>query len=192
MRLQSADSAICAVCVLFNTTFTDPGGYFNMRLLKKTGPIIVIWTFCLALSVPMLAFAKEVDTSIAACLKGWRDHPFGNDPQFKTLGSSVKVFGIGTATGDSEPTSSSSLVLVSPIFSAMGGSTVKLLNPNGWYCLQTTGSILGRLTLRVHCKARLAMTSDGKTVLGDNRENTGIRDIVVTSMGSVSIERPCD
>ena len=51
---------------------------------------------------------------------------------------------------------------------------------------------MGRLNLRVQCKAQLAMTSDGKTVVGNNAENNAIRDSVVTSMGSVPVERPCN
>jgi hypothetical protein len=83
-------------------------------------------------------------------------------------------------------------VLVKPIFNVAGVSTVNLLNPNGWYCLQTTLSVVGRVHLRVQCKAQLAMTSDGKTVVGNNARNNAIRDAVVTAMGSVPVERPCN
>ncbi|MGP1676264.1 MAG: hypothetical protein ACTS6J_03815 [Burkholderiales bacterium] len=163
-----------------------------MKSSKKTTPIVALLAFCLALSFPMLVSAREVDSSIAACLAAWGDHPFGKTPRFKTLETSVKVFGIGRETGDTAPTSSPSLVLIKPSFNVMGGSTIELLNPNGWYCLRTTVSVMGRVSIRVNCKAQLAMTSDGKTVLGNNRENRGIRDIGVTSMGSISVERPCN
>jgi hypothetical protein len=163
-----------------------------MKSAKKTTPIAVLLASCLALSVPTLVSAKETDSAIAACLKAWGDHPFGSNPQFKTLGTSVKVFGIGNAASDQAPTNSPSLVLVKPMFNVMGGATVELLNPNGWYCLETALSVMGRMSIRVQCKAHLAMTSDGKTVLGDNTENRAIRDIGVTSIGSISVERPCD
>lgn len=163
-----------------------------MKLSKKTAPTVFLLAFCLALSLPMVVSAREVDSSIAACLEVWGDHPFGKTPQFKTLETSVKVFGIGRETGDTEPTSSPSLVLIDPSFNVMGGSTIELLNPNGWYCLRTTVSIIGRVSIRAHCKAQLASTSAGTTVLGNNSENRNIKDITVTAMGSVSVERPCN
>ncbi len=163
-----------------------------MKSSKKATPIIALLTFCLALSVPMVVSAEEADSAIAACLKAWGNHPFGRNPQFKTLGTSVKVFGIGNKTADTGSTSSPSLVLINPIFNVMGKSTIELLNPNGWYCLRTTVSIIGGVSIRAHCKAHLAATSDGRTVLGNNRENRGIKDIGVTVMSSISVERPCD
>jgi hypothetical protein len=163
-----------------------------MKSTGKTTNVVALLAFGLALSVPMPVSAEEVDSSIAACLKTWGNHPFGENPQFKTLGTSVRVFGIGTQTADIAPTSSPSLVLIDPIFNMMGGSTIDLLNPNGWYCLETTVSLMGRVHIRAHCKAQLAATSNGRTALGNDIENRGIRNLVVTMMGSVSVERPCD
>lgn len=163
-----------------------------MRSSKWTAPVFALLAFCLALSFPQPVSAREVDSSIAACLKAWGEHPFGETPQFKTYATSVKIFGIGTETGDTEPTNSPSLVLINPSFNIMGGSTVELLNPNGWYCLRTTVSIMGRVNIRAHCKARLAATSGGATVLGNLGENRKIKDITVTVMSSIAIERPCN
>ncbi len=162
-----------------------------MKSSKKTAPVAALLAFCLALCAPMAVSAEEIDSSIAACLKAWGDHPFGKNPQFKTLEASVKVFGIGKSGGDSEPTSAPSLVLINPIVNVLGGSTIDLMNPNGWYCLRTTFSIAGGVSIRAHCKAQLAATSDGKTMLGNNIENRAIKDLNVTVMGSVVIERPC-
>jgi hypothetical protein len=163
-----------------------------MKLSSKTIPIDALLACCLLLTAPMPAPAQEADSPIAACLKLWRDHPFGTNPQFKTLGRSLKVFGVGSSVSDTEPTSSPSLVLIEPIFNVMGGSTVELLNPNGWYCMRTAVSLMGMVTIRAHCKARLAATSDGKTVQGDNAENRSLRDLTVTMIGGVSVERPCN
>ena len=163
-----------------------------MKSSKKTRPIAALLAFCLALAVPMVVSAQEVDSPIAACLKAWGNHPFGKTPQFKTLEPSVKVFGIGKAAADTEPTSSPSLVLINPSFNVMGGSTIELLNPNGWYCLRTTASVLGWVNIRAHCKARLAATSDGNTVLGNNTENRAIKNLGLTVIGAISIERPCN
>lgn len=162
-----------------------------MKPSQHTAFAAALSAFCLALSFPTAAPAEEADSPIAACLKAWGDHPFGKNPQFKTLDTSVKVFGIGTGAGDTEPTSAPSLVLINPIINAIGASTIDLMNPNGWYCMRTTVSVVGAVNIRAHCKAQLAANSDGKTKLGNKLENRGIRDLNVTIMGSVSIERPC-
>jgi len=132
----------------------------------------------------MPAAAQEVDSSIAACLKAWGKHPFGKNPTFKTLSTSVKVFGIGSNTSDTEVTSSPTLILVNPGVNVMGGSVIELLNPNGWYCLRATVNVMGGLNLRAHCKAHLASSKDGATVMGNSAENKG-----VTVMGSTNVER---
>ena len=163
-----------------------------MNSSKQATPVVALLALCLALSFPLLASAAELDSSIAACLKAWPDHPFGKAPQFKTLATSLKVFGIGSETGDTETTGSPSLVLINPNFNLMGGSSIDLMNPNGWYCLRTTVSVMGRVSVRAHCKAHLAATSAGSTVLGNNSENRNFKDLTVTSMGSVSVERPCN
>lgn len=163
-----------------------------MKPTKKTTPVVAVLAFGLALAFPMGGMAREVDSSIAACLKAWGAHPFGEAPQFKTLGTSLKVFGIGNRISDTEPTSSPSLVLINPSFNVMGGSTIELLNPNGWYCLRTTVSIIGRVNVRAHCKAHLASTSSGATVLGNNGDNRSLKDLTVTVISAVSVERPCD
>ncbi len=163
-----------------------------MKSSKKTVLNVALLASCLALSLPMPAAASEVDSSIAACLKAWGDHPFGKTPQYKTLGTSVRVFGIGTEAADTQPTSSPSLVLINPSVNLMGVSTIELLNPVGWYCMRTTTSIMGTVNIRAHCKARLAATSDGNTVLGNKGENRSLKDISLTALGSVSVERPCN
>lgn len=163
-----------------------------MKSSDRTAPLVALLAFFLALSLPMPVSARETDSSVAACLKAWGDNPFGKTPQFKTLGTSVKVFGIGGDVADTGPTSSPALVLVEPSFNLLGGSTIELLNPNGWYCLRTTVSILGKVTIRAHCKAHLASTSAGVTALADNGANRRLKDITVTSIGAISIERPCN
>ena len=152
-----------------------------MKSARTTAPIAVL---CLLLSAPAAVAAQQVDSSIAACLKAWGKHPFGNNPTFKTLSTSVKVFGIGKSTSDTEVTSSPTLILVNPGVNVMGGTVIELLNPNGWYCLRATVNVMGGLNLRAHCRAHLASSTDGATVMGNNAENKG-----VTVMGSTNVER---
>lgn len=135
------------------------------------------------LLLPSPAFAQSPDPSIATCLKAWGKHPFGRNPEYKTLATSVKVFGIGRATADTDVTSAPTLVLVSAGVNVMGGSTVELLNPNGWYCLRSNVNVMGGLTIKAHCKSHLASAIDGVTVMGDNAENKG-----VTVMGATRVE----
>lgn len=139
---------------------------------------------CLALAAPMTASAQQVDGSIAACLRAWGTHPFGNNPSFKTLQTSVKVFGVGKNTSDTEQTEAPALVLVNPGVNVMGGSTIELLNPNGWYCLKSTVNVMGGMNIRLHCRTHLASAVDGTTVMGNNTDNKG-----VTVMGSTTVER---
>jgi hypothetical protein len=129
------------------------------------------------------SLAQAVDASIASCLRAWGTHPFGPNPKFRTLAASVKVFGIGQNPADVERTELPSLVLVNPGVNVMGGTTLELLNPNGWYCFRSNVNVMGKLSIKAHCKAHLASASDGVTVLGSNSDNKS-----VTVMGSTRIE----
>lgn len=126
----------------------------------------------------------ELDSGVAACLNAWGKHPFGPRPGYRVLNTSVKVFGIGQASGDHEKTDKPTLVVVNPGVNVMGGSEIELLNPNGWYCLRTAVNVMGGLTIRLACDAKLAMASTGATVMGNNADQAG-----VTVMGSTRVER---
>jgi len=128
-------------------------------------------------------YAQAIDGSIASCLRAWGAHPFGSNPQFKTIAASVKVFGIGQNPADTERTELPSLVLVNPGVNVMGGATLELLNPNGWYCFRSNVNVMGKLSIKAHCKAHLASASDGVTVLGSNSANKS-----VTVLGSTQVQ----
>lgn len=155
-----------------------------MHTSKRIAPVAAFLVLCLVLPAPKMALAQEIDSSIAACLKAWGTHPFGRNPQFKTLQTSVKVFGIGKGTSDTEVTDGPSLVLVNPGVNVMGGAVIELLNPKGWYCLRTTVNVMGGVNIRAHCRAHLASSVDGATVLGNSSDNKS-----VTVMGSTNVER---
>ncbi len=139
--------------------------------------------FGIALLGSGISQAKEVDSSIASCLRAWGKHPFGANPTYQTLATSVKVFGIGQDRADSQRTNAPSLVLVNPGVNVMGGTTVELLNPNGWYCFRSNVNVMGGLRIRAHCKAHLASARDGVTVLGSNQSDKS-----VTVMGKTQVE----
>ena len=176
--------------IQYKRFFNDLGSYFNMESSKT--PVLAVLACCMALAIPLSASAREVDSSIAACLKAWGTHPFGENPQYKTLGTSLTVFGIGGQPDDTQPTSSPSLVLIEPSFNVMGKSAIELLNPNGWYCMRTTVAVLGVETIRAHCRARLAAASAGSTAQANNMGSRSFRDLAVTFIGSVDVERPCN
>lgn len=141
-----------------------------------------IFLLGLALTSPG-AIAGEDEDAINRCLKAWGTHPFGNHPTYKTLGATVKLFGIGQNTQDTTATEMPELVLVNPGVNIMGGSTIKLSNPNGWYCLQANVNVMGGVTIQAHCKAHIASATDAVTVLGSNASDKGI-----TVMGKTRVE----
>ena len=149
------------------------------------------WLISLLLCASALASAatgEEVDSSVASCLQAWGKHPFGKNPQYKTLYTAVKVFGIGRDTADTESTPSPALVLVNPGVNVAGGSVVQVLNPNGWYCFRTTVNVMGGLTIKAHCKSHLATTS-GDLMAAENA--SAVKGVTV--MGSTQVERVgCD
>jgi hypothetical protein len=149
----------------------------NQRMLVATGMLGLM----LGTSAP--AHCEVVDASIASCLRAWGTHPFGTNPAFRTLASSVKVFGIGENPSDTTHTDSPSLILVNPGVNVMGSTTLELLNPNGWYCFRSNVNVMGKLRIRVACKAHLASASDGVTVLSSNPDQKS-----VAVLGSTQVE----
>jgi hypothetical protein len=149
-------------------------------------PLLILASGTLLIANP--ALAQSEDSGVEACLKAWGTHPFGANPKFSVLATSVRVFGIGRNTVDATPTSTPALVVVNAGVNVMGGSSTELLNPNGWYCMRSTVNVMGAMNIRLHCSAKLAMANEGTTVMGDSQENKG-----VTVMGSTTVERVgCD
>jgi hypothetical protein len=126
----------------------------------------------------------ETDSPVDGCLFAWDKQPFGRHPAYKTLSTSVKVFGIGHETADTEVTPNPALILVNPGVNVGGGTVVQLLNPNGWYCFRTTVNVMGGMTIKAHCKAHLATTSGN--VLGSNNGADGKG---ISVLGSIVVER---
>ena len=125
----------------------------------------------------------EGSIAIDNCLKAWGKHPFGANPKFRSLPVTVKVFGIGTPNIDSVKTSEPDLVLVKAGVNVMGGTTIDLRNPNGWYCFVTNVNVMGKMKIKAACSAHLAQSHDGVTVMGADSTNKS-----VTVMGKTEIE----
>ncbi len=138
--------------------------------------------FCILFS-PALASAGNLE-AIQACLLSWKDQPFdGQNPTYRTVSGKFKIFGIGEDINESVPTEEPELVLIQPNVSIMTGSSMTLMNPNGWYCLSSKVNVMASTTINVHCNAHLASSKDGTTVLG------GGDDKGVTVLGKATINR---
>lgn len=124
--------------------------------------------------------------AIAACLATWRDHPFqGVDrPRFKVLSSSVKVMGIGSDVVDDHRTADPELVLIKPAVNVMSKERFRLMNPNGWYCFQSTVTVLAKSEITAECGAHLASSVDSVAVAGGNEGTDG-----VTVLGKAVVHR---
>ena len=144
--------------------------------------ITLLFVFIGLLSSPTLAAASP-DT-VRACLASWPDHPFDtNNLTYRTVSGQVKVFGIGSDINESVTTEKPELVLILPNVSVMTKATMTLMNPNGWYCLRSKVNVMSSSDIYLHCKAHLASSKGGTTVLG------GGDDKGVTVMGKARIYR---
>lgn len=131
----------------------------------------------------VVAQQGEESVAIDNCLIAWGKHPFGEHPKFRSMPVAVKVFGIGNANIDSVQTTEPALVLVKAGVNVMGGTTVDLRNPNGWYCFVTNVNVMGKMTIKAPCTAHLAQSHDGVTVLGADADNKS-----VTVMGKTEVQ----
>ncbi|HMN67131.1 MAG TPA: hypothetical protein PKC28_01200 [Bdellovibrionales bacterium] len=136
------------------------------------------------LAFSFTVFADDID-EVKNCLSHWKNHPFKSDaPEFRTIDAKVKVMGVGDELADTAKTDKPELVLIKPSVTVLSKSTMKLTNPNGWYCLKGKVSVLGRSDIQLHCSARLASAGSGATVLASDDNSTG-----VTVLGKSTLTR---
>jgi hypothetical protein len=119
---------------------------------------------------------------VQRCLASWKDHPFGASPEYRVIEPQVGVFGIGGDINDDKATDRPELVYIRPAVSVMSKSDLDLMNPNGWYCLEKSVSVMAKIQIRLHCDAHLASTEEGVTVMG-----AGDRGVNV--MGATGVEK---
>jgi len=130
--------------------------------------------FLAAFAAPALA---DDQAAVDGCIATWgAQSPFkkGTRPD-KVISTGVKVFGIGERQGNEETTTAPSLVLVNPAVNVAGKSTVRLANPNGWYCLQNQTTVAGKITIQAHCNAHIASAKgDGTSVAAHDDTGKGV------------------
>lgn len=108
------------------------------------------------------------------CLAAWGDDaPFAADTTFRVMSSSVRVAGFGKEPTDDVVSTDPVLIYIEPNVNVAGGTTYRLLNPNGWYCFNSSVSVLGTTTYEVACSAHMADASSGTEVLGENTGDKG-------------------
>ena len=151
-----------------------------------------LWVLiCSLLLIPILGWSEEGSDkdALKACLKNWGKHPFVEGHlDYRTIVPSVSVFGIGVSVQDDRETQQPGLVLIKPSVSVFSKSTLKLLNPQGWYCLESKVAVFSEVDIQIDCRANLASSSDGATVLGSNERRDG-----VTVFGTINVNRiGCD
>ena len=144
-----------------------------------------------ALLIPTPGWSEEVSDKDAlnACLKSWGKHPFDEgNLNYRTIAPNVRVFGSGVSVQDDRETQQPELVLIKPSVSVFSKGTLKLLNPQGWYCLKSKVAVFSEVDIQIDCRANLASSSDGTTVMGSNEKRDG-----VTVFGSSKVTRiGCD
>ena len=129
------------------------------------------------LSISSVACAND-QPALDGCIASWANSsPFKKGtPADSTIATGVKVFGIGSGkSGDDAPTAKPALVLVRPAVNVAGKSTIRLNNPNGWYCFRSNVTVAGTLHIEAHCNAHIASAKeDGTSVGAVDESNKGV------------------
>ena len=151
-----------------------------------------LWVLiCFFLLIPTMGWSREGTDkdALKTCLNNWGKHPFiEKNLDYRTIAPSVRVFGIGVSVQDDRETEQPELVLIKPSVSVFSRGTLKLLNPQGWYCLEGKVAVFSALDIQIDCRANLASSNDGATVPGSNDRRDG-----VTVFGTINVNRiGCD
>lgn len=116
--------------------------------------------------------------ALDACIESWgRSSPFPKGTPAETVvAGGVKVFGLGAArTGSDPPTRNAALILVRPAVNVMGRTTIRLSNPQGWYCFRSNVTVAGSLHIEAPCEARIASAREDGTAVGAvDESNKGV------------------
>jgi hypothetical protein len=138
---------------------------------------IVIATLAATASFAFPALAND-QAALDACIASWGGKsPFSKGtPATSVIAPGVKVFGVGGGGGmRDEPTDKPALVLVRPAVNVMGRTTIRLSNPNGWYCFRSNVTVAGKIEIAAHCNAQIASArEDGAAVGAVDESDKGV------------------
>jgi hypothetical protein len=128
-------------------------------------------------AIPATGIASDQE-ALDQCIASWgRTSPFRKGtPANSVLASGVKVFGLGQGSAGNDPvTDRPVLVLVRPAVNVMGKSTIRLSNPQGWYCFRSNVTVAGKIAIEAHCNAKIASAKESGTAVGAADEsNKGV------------------
>ncbi|MBK7658697.1 MAG: hypothetical protein IPJ28_05915 [Betaproteobacteria bacterium] len=134
--------------------------------------------FAATLVLASLGARANDQAALDNCIASWgAKSPFPKGtPAHSVLATGVKVFGLGQATsGDDPVTSKPALVLVRPAVNVMGKNTIRLANPNGWYCFRSNVTVAGKIEIEAQCTAQIASARESGTSVGATDEsNKGV------------------
>jgi len=141
----------------------------------------VAWIF--ALPPTVLAQSDPYRAGVQRCLANWKNHPFDvQSPEYRVIEPKVGVFGIGGDIHDDKATDRPELVYIRPAVSVMSKSDIDLMNPNGWYCLEKSVSVMAKIRIRLQCDAHLASTEQAVSVMGGGDRGVNV-------MGATRVEK---
>ena len=126
------------------------------------------------LAAVALPAAASDQPALDACIASWgKSSPFKKGKAADSvIGTGVKVFGIGSGqSGNDPPTDRPALILVRPAVNVAGRSTIRLSNPNGWYCFRSNVTVAGAMNIEAHCKAHIASAKEDGTTVGASDES---------------------
>lgn len=130
-----------------------------------------------AMLVSAGAYADD-QKALDACIASWgKRSPFAKGTPAETVvATGVKVFGVGAAqAGNDQPTRKPALILVRPAVNVMGRTTIRLSNPQGWYCFRSNVTVAGALNIEAPCEAQIATaTEEGTSVGAVDESNKGV------------------
>ena len=136
----------------------------------------------IAISLMLAGFASPAlandQPALDACISSWgKSAPFKKGtPANSVIAPSVKVFGLGgSGNVNDQPTDKPALVLVRPAVNVMGKSTIRLVNPQGWYCFRSNVNVAGKMEIDAPCTAHIASAKeDGTSVGAADDSNKGV------------------
>ena len=133
--------------------------------------------FALSALAPAIAVAND-QVALDECIASWgKASPFKKGtPAAGVIATGVKVFGIGRgSTGDDPVTAKPRLVLVRPAVNVLGKSTIRLVNPKGWYCFRSNVTVAGKIAIEAQCDAHIASArAEGTTVGAADDSDKGV------------------
>lgn len=125
---------------------------------------------------------------INQCLSSWPDHPFEGDVfNYKRILASVNVMSAGNAVRDTVATPEPHFTLVTAAVNVMGMTRYKLMNPNGYYCIEVNVNVGAMVTIDLHCDAHIGTSLVNVNVQGSSGGDGA--SVEVNVGGKVTIRR---